>query len=243
MELRRYGVATTIFFPLIDKGGTDLESTPVTIASGDIKISKDGGAFANTATSSFVHVAGGIYYIPLTATEMEAKQIILKVVDQTGTKEWEDQIIIITTCNHASAEIPTIAPTATDIRTAVGLATANLDTQIAAIAAYIDTEVAAIKAKTDNLPSDPADASDISALIDAIPTAIENADALLTRDLDTVEATAAIHSALSAFLKLVSRFKASTGETFRTNGVTVHMTQTPTTDAAADPITELGAGA
>jgi hypothetical protein len=36
---------------------------------------------------------------------------------------------------------------------------ASLDTA----ASYIDTEVAAIKAKTDNLPSDPADASDISA--------------------------------------------------------------------------------
>lgn len=36
---------------------------------------------------------------------------------------------------------------------------ASLDTA----ASYIDTEVAAIKAKTDNLPSDPADASDIAA--------------------------------------------------------------------------------
>lgn len=38
-----------------------------------------------------------------------------------------------------------------DIRTAVGLASANLDTQLGAIDDYIDTEVAAIKAKTDQL--------------------------------------------------------------------------------------------
>lgn len=37
------------------------------------------------------------------------------------------------------------------IRTAVGLATANLDTQLTAIDDFIDTEVAAIKAKTDQL--------------------------------------------------------------------------------------------
>lgn len=49
------------------------------------------------------------------------------------------------------------------IRGAVGLASANLDTQLTAIDDYLDTEVAAIKAKTDNLPSDPADASDIAA--------------------------------------------------------------------------------
>lgn len=243
MELRQYGVATTLYFPLIDKGATDLESTPVTIASGDIKISKDGGAFANTATATFSHVAGGIYSIPLTATEMQAKQIVIKVVDQTGTKEWEDQVIIVTTCNHASAEIPTVSPTADDVRSAVGLASANLDTQLTAIDDYLDTEVAAIKAKTDNLPADPADASDIAALIDAVPTANENADALLKRDIDQVEATAPIHSLASAVLKLVSRFKASTGATYRTDGTTVHMTQTPTTDPAADPVTELAAGA
>lgn len=48
-------------------------------------------------------------------------------------------------------------------RTAVGLASANLDTQLTAIDDFLDTEVAAIKAKTDNLPSDPADASDLTA--------------------------------------------------------------------------------
>jgi hypothetical protein len=48
-------------------------------------------------------------------------------------------------------------------RSALGMASANLDTQLAAIAGYIDTEVAAImtalsaiQAKTDNLPASPA---------------------------------------------------------------------------------------
>lgn len=40
---------------------------------------------------------------------------------------------------------------AAGVRTAIGLASANLDTQLAAIAGYIDTEVSAIKAKTDSL--------------------------------------------------------------------------------------------
>lgn len=51
---------------------------------------------------------------------------------------------------------------------------------------FLDTEIAAIKAKTDNLPSDPADESALEALIDALPTAIENADALLKRDMSAV---------------------------------------------------------
>lgn len=66
-------------------------------------------------------------------------------------------------------------------RAAIGLASANLDTQIAAMAAYIDTEVAAIKAKTDNLPSDPADASVVAAQIAAVQAVV---DAIL---IDTAE--------------------------------------------------------
>lgn len=40
---------------------------------------------------------------------------------------------------------------AADVRAAVGLASANLDTQIGAIDDFLDTEIAAIKAKTDSL--------------------------------------------------------------------------------------------
>jgi hypothetical protein len=52
-----------------------------------------------------------------------------------------------------------------------------LDLEVAAIKTVVD----AIQAKTDTIPSDPADASDIAALVDALPTANENADALLDR--------------------------------------------------------------
>lgn len=62
--------------------------------------------------------------------------------------------------------------TQADVRAAVGLASANLDTQLGAIDDYLDTEVAAIKAKTDNLPSDPADQSAVEAAITAAQVAI-----------------------------------------------------------------------
>lgn len=51
-----------------------------------------------------------------------------------------------------------------------------LDTEVSAILAAVDTEVAAIKAKTDNLPAAPAAVGDI-------PTAVQNADALLGRNV------------------------------------------------------------
>jgi hypothetical protein len=71
-----------------------------------------------------------------------------------------------------------------DVRSAVGLASANLDTQLAAIAGYIDSEVAAIKAKTDNLPSDPADASVVAAAFTTLNDALAALDSLV----DTVKA-------------------------------------------------------
>lgn len=48
---------------------------------------------------------------------------------------------------------------ASGVRTAVGLATGNLDTQLSAIDDFVDTEVAAIKTKTDFLPSATAGAA------------------------------------------------------------------------------------
>jgi hypothetical protein len=86
---------------------------------------------------------------------------------------------------------------AAGVRAAIGMASANLDTQLAAIvtdtaeigtagagltalasaanlatlASYVDTEVAAIKVKTDNLPASPAAAGDIpsaAAIADAV---------------------------------------------------------------------------
>lgn len=60
---------------------------------------------------------------------------------------------------------------ASAIRSAVGLASANLDTQLSAIDDFLDTEIAAIKAKTDNLPASPAATGDI-------PSAATIADAV-----------------------------------------------------------------
>ena len=51
---------------------------------------------------------------------------------------------------------------------AIKAETASLVTKVDAVDDYVDTEVAAIKAKTDNLPADPADDSDIDAQLAVI---------------------------------------------------------------------------
>ena len=100
--LRKYGVATTILFPLVDRGAIDFESTPVTFVAADTQISKNEGAFANTGSTP-AHEGNGIYSLALTATEMQAARIMITCID-AATKTWEDQAIIIATYGNASAQ-------------------------------------------------------------------------------------------------------------------------------------------
>lgn len=72
------------------------------------------------------------------------------------------------------------------------------------------------------------------------------ADGVLTRDVGNVEAAAAIHSLCSAILKLCSKFDvavAGNAVTYRTDGTTVHMTQSKVTNTSLAPVQSLGVGA
>lgn len=99
--LRPYGVAANVPVPVSEDGGTDLTSP--TFASGDVKISKDEGAFANTTNLPTAITSGSSHYLALTATEMQAARIQILVVDATPTKTWADQVIYIETYGNASA--------------------------------------------------------------------------------------------------------------------------------------------
>lgn len=103
--LRKYAAAATVDgIPLITAGSGDIKTTP-TLAAGDAKISKDGGALANLDTLPAETPAGsGLVRISLSATELTAARVVIKLVDQTSPKEWEDQTIIVDTYGNASAQ-------------------------------------------------------------------------------------------------------------------------------------------
>jgi hypothetical protein len=73
---------------------------------------------------------------------------------------------------------------AAGVRAAIGLASANLDTQLSTIDDFLDSEVAAIKAKTDNLPSDPADESSIQATLSTMAAYIDTEVAAIKAKTD-----------------------------------------------------------
>lgn len=86
---------------------------------------------------------------------------------------------------------------AAGVRTAVGLASANLDTQLSTIDDFLDTEVAAIKAKTDNLPASPAAVGSPMTLASGAITAAVIATDAIDADAIATDAVAEIQSGLS----------------------------------------------
>lgn len=66
-----------------------------------------------------------------------------------------------------------------------GLATASA---LATVAGYVDTEVAAIKAKTDNLPADPADASDIAASFSSVSGTLSTIASYIDTEVAAIKA-------------------------------------------------------
>lgn len=102
MEIwRKYGVGAIVSVPLIAAGAQNFQVNP-TLAAGDCKLSKDGGAFANTATPTVTPAGGRKVQVVLTAANMQAKRIVVQFVDVAGA-EWEDNEIQIITYGHDSA--------------------------------------------------------------------------------------------------------------------------------------------
>ena len=119
---------------------------------------------------------------------------------------------------------------AAGVRSAVGLASANLDTQLGVIATDTTTDIPAQIAALNNLSS-----ADVTA---AVPTATDNADALLNRDMAAVSDTNA-RSPLNALRFLRNKFSSSAGvlTVTKENDSTTAWTATLTSDPTAEPVT------
>lgn len=69
-----------------------------TLAAGDVKVSKDFGAFANLTTLPAVAPAAGVQVqVDLSGTEMTADIVGIAFIDQTTPKEWADFFLVIHT--------------------------------------------------------------------------------------------------------------------------------------------------
>lgn len=189
MAYPKYGVAHIIAIGLVNASSRpDFKAGP-TIAAGDFKVSKDGGAFANLTNLPAAAPAAGVNVeLSLTATEMQCDRLVISCIDQTSPKEWDDVVIYLDvqefTPDDIKGETATILADTNELQTdwvnggrldlildaRASQSTADsiltdtgtdIPATLATIAGYLDTEIAAIKAKTDNLPAAPAAVGDI----------------------------------------------------------------------------------
>lgn len=235
--LRKHNTATTIFFPMINRGAQDFDLGDWTPVAADTKYSIDGGAFANT-TNTPAHEGQGIWSLVLTAGEVNGAIIAISIID-SATKSVEDQAIIIATYGNASASIEALPADVTKWLTSApnALVSGRVDTSVGAMAANVVT-AAAIAANALTAAKIATDAIGASQL--AADAALEIADALLKRDMDQVEDAAPVHSLVVAILGAVSRSRDNSGvqEVYETDGVTLKAQRTLTTDPTGQPIVE-----
>lgn len=92
--------ANLLYFPLKQYSATvpvfDQFQTAATLAAGDWKVSIDGGAFANTATSTPTNEGQGVYSLPLTAAEVNGS-VIMVVGHDVAAPDWTDVCLRIET--------------------------------------------------------------------------------------------------------------------------------------------------
>lgn len=129
-----------------------------------ITASKDGAAFGSISPT-VTELATGLYKIALTTSHTDTLGDFAMHITGTGADPTD-------TLDQVTSKILSDLLTAADIRTAVGLASANLDTQLDALPT--NAELA-----TSQAAADDATLAAIAAV--SIPTAIQNADALLDR--------------------------------------------------------------
>lgn len=94
----RFGVAATFLVPMITAGSDDFNTT-WTPAAGDVKISKDGGAFSNI--TSLPTLVGSMWAFALSATEQEAKVVTVQIID-SATKAIKDNAFIVNNMPHGA---------------------------------------------------------------------------------------------------------------------------------------------
>lgn len=90
--------AAYVFFAgLTDQADTKKLKANPTLATGDVKVSIDGGAFANVETLPTVAPAGGTsVQVSLSAAEMNGDNIVVAFIDAAGA-EWCDSLVNIQT--------------------------------------------------------------------------------------------------------------------------------------------------
>jgi hypothetical protein len=212
MKRKQNTTVTVMVGPVLDSSGGGSGGMVI----GDFSLSKNGGApVAMAAAATATHQYNGYYLIAMIAGNVDTVGDLCISCNKAtySMPMFRDEVVLAATYD---AEF-TNAAGATSGYALVGSAmlltgaydsakTASTQTSVD----NIGTNVTAVKNKTDNLPADPADASDLATSIGAVNT-LATAIKLKTDNLPADPADASdIAAALSAISTLVSAVKTKT---------------------------------
>ena len=173
MELEEGATETINIGPVKDANGDPV--TTATITQLEVRISKRGGNFANKAQGAdCTHDEGGHYKCDLGPSDLDTPgRLEVYINDTTGISPTQEYTVLrseLYAWKHTSSDLP---QTPAQIRTALGMATANLDTQLTTITA--DTN----ELQSDDIPGLIAGLNDLDA------AGVRGALGLAAANLDT----------------------------------------------------------
>lgn len=177
--------ATVEIGPILDSSGAAV--TGAVIA--DLNITKNGSTAAMSG-NTFTHSHNGHYLLTLTTTDTDTLgRLSISANNSAHAMPVFRYTVLVAAMFDAIVTNGNVSILdAAGVRSAVGLATANLDTQLSTIDDFLDTEIAAIKAKTDNLPNDPADASDISSAFGTVNSTLATIAGYIDTEVAAIKA-------------------------------------------------------
>ena len=120
--------AYVFYVGLVDQANTKLLKANPTQAAGDVKVSIDGGAFANLATLPDAEPnSSAAVRVQLSSSEMNGDNIVVQFIDAAGA-EWCDQLINLQT---SARQIDDLTYPATSGRSLAVDASGNVTTTVA----------------------------------------------------------------------------------------------------------------
>lgn len=219
--------AYIIYVGLEDQANAGLFKANPTLASGDFKVSKDGGSLANlTDLPTVTPASGKMVKITLTATEMTADNVTVVCSDAAGA-EWYDLIINIATAANQIDDIKT--------DTAAILVDTGTDGVV-----IVDGGITAAKIATDAITAAKIAADAIGASELAADAVTEIVDGLLKRDMSAVTGESA-RSPLNALRQLRNKVAIDTGvlTVYKEDDTTAAWTADVVGTTGTDPVTSV----
>jgi len=195
--LRKNGVSSSFVFPLVSVASRPDYVSGATFAAGDVKILRHTGGVwnvANVGTLPTEISTTGVYYMPLTATELTPDDIVypvvIKIVDQTSPKIWDDTAIIVTfkTADDVAAILVDTALVKGYTDTIEGVLGTPVGASLSADIAAVKADTVLIKGYTDTVEASLTTALADLVLIKGYTDSVEASLTTLLADSTTVKA-------------------------------------------------------